>query len=252
MSGHSKWSTIKRKKSVADARRGQLFTRLGREITIAAREGGGDPEANFKLRLAIDKARANNMPKENIERAILRGIGALKGEALEEQWYEGYAPHGVALMIRALTDNKNRTVSDLRRALTRAGGNLAETGAVSWQFQRKGYLSVPTDSVDPDKLFEIAVEAGADDVVIGDDVIEIYTPLESFQAVRQALLEAGMELTAAELTMVPTTRIELDPKDTLQVMSVIETLEELDDVQEVFSNLHISDEVMAQYEAAAV
>lgn len=251
MSGHSKWSTIKRKKGAADARRGQLFTRLGREITIAAREGGGDPDANFKLRLAVDKARANNMPKENIERAILRGTGGLKGEDLAEFWYEGYAPHGVALMIHVLTDNRNRTVSEVRRTLTRAGGNMAESGAVSWQFQHKGYLSVPADSVDADTLFETAVEAGADDVVIGDDVIEIYTPLENFQAVRQRLLDAGIEPAEADLTMVPSTQIELDPKDAIQVMSVIEALEELEDVQEVFSNLNISDETMAEYEAAA-
>ncbi len=251
MSGHSKWSTIKRKKGAADAKRGQLFTRLGREIAIAAREGGGDPESNFKLRLAVDKARANNMPKENIERAILRGTGGLKGEDLAEVWYEGYAPHGVALMIQALTDNRNRTISEVRRALTRAGGNMAESGAVSWQFQRKGYLSVPSDNVDPDTLFETAVEAGADDVIIGDDSIEIYTPMESFQAVRQKLLEAGIEPSEADLTMVPTTTIELDPKDALQVMGVIEAIEELDDVQQVFSNLNITDEAMAQYEAAA-
>jgi YebC/PmpR family DNA-binding regulatory protein len=251
MSGHSKWSTIKRKKGAADAKRGQLFTRLGREIALAAREGGGDPDANFKLRLAVDKARANNMPKENIERAIMRGAGGLKGEDLAEVWYEGYAPHGVAVIVHGLTDNRNRTVSEVRRALTRAGGNMAGEGAVSWQFQRKGYLSVPTDDVDPDTIFETAVEAGADDVVVGDEEIEIFTPMESFQMVRQTLLDVGVEPTEADLTMVPTSQMELSPQDTVQVMGVIEALEEIDDVQQVFSNLHISDAVMAEYEAAA-
>jgi YebC/PmpR family DNA-binding regulatory protein len=191
------------------------------------------------------------MPKENIERAILRGTGGLKGEELAEVWYEGYAPHGVAVIVHGLTDNRNRTVSEVRRALTRAGGNMAESGAVSWQFQRKGYLSVPLDGADADTLFETAVEAGADDVVVGDEEIEIFTPMESFQVVRQTLLDAGIEPTEADLTMVPTAQMELDPKDAMQVMGVIESLEELDDVQEVFSNLHLTEEAMAEYEAAA-
>ena len=249
MSGHNKWSTIKRKKGAADAKRGQMFTRLGREITLAAREGGGDPDSNFKLRLAVDKARAANMPKDNIERSILRGTGALSGESLESIMYEGYGPHGVAVLVDALTDNRNRTVSDLRRAFSRGGGVLAEAGAVGWQFARKGYLSIPAEGLDSDAIFEMTVEAGADDVVPGDDVIEVYAPTDSFQAVRQRLVEAEVPIDEAEITMVPNQHIELDPKDTIQVMGFIEGLEELDDVNRVFSNLNVSEEALKQYEA---
>jgi YebC/PmpR family DNA-binding regulatory protein len=249
VSGHSKWSTIKRKKGAADAKRGQLFTRLGREITHAAREGGGDPEGNFKLRLAVDKARASNMPKDNIERAILRGTGGLGGDALEAVMYEGYGPHSVAILIDTLTDNRNRTVADLRRSINRAGGALAEAGAVGWQFQRKGYLSVNADGQDGDAIFEMAVENGADDVVTHGDEIEIFTPIETFQAVRERLAKAGVPVEEAELTMVPSNTMELEPKDTLQVMAFIEQLEELDDVGKVYSNLHVSEEALRQYEA---
>jgi YebC/PmpR family DNA-binding regulatory protein len=251
MSGHSKWSTIKHKKAAADAKRGQLFTRLGREIVIAARQGGGNPESNFSLRLAIDKAKAANMPKENIERAIKRGTGELKGDELFEVMYEGYAPNGVAILIQALTDNKNRTVADIRRVLTRQGGSLADAGAVSWQFERKGYIAVAPNGVDQDRVFELAVEAGADDVVFSDNLIEVYSSLESFQAVRQALESAGIEVETAELAMIPKTVIQLPEKEALQVMGVIEALEELDDTQQVYSNLDINDELMAKYEQMA-
>lgn len=251
MSGHSKWSTIKHKKAAQDAKRGKLFTRLGREITIAAREGGGDVNANFALRLAVDKAKAANMPKENIERAIKRGTGELKGEDLAEVTYEGYAPNGVALLIEVLTDNKNRTVSEVRRVLTRLGGTMAEAGSVAWQFERKGYIAIAPNGIDQDSLFNIAVEAGADDVVFGDDLIEIYAAPENFQAVRQALEKANIPVETAELAMVPKTTIELGEKETLQVMGVIEALEELDDTRQVYSNLAISDAAMAQYESAS-
>ncbi len=251
MSGHSKWSTIKHKKAATDAKRGKLFTRLAREITLAAREGGGNPDVNFSLRLAVDKAKSANMPKDNIERAIKRGTGELKGEELSEVTYEGYAPNGVALLLQVLTDNKNRTVADVRRIITRQGGTLADAGAVAWQFDRKGYIAVAPDGVDQDTLFEVAVEAGAEDVVFGDDLIEVYAELENFQAVRQALQEASIRFETAELTMIPKTTMQLGEKETLQVMGVIEALEELDDVQQVYSNLDISDEVIARYEAAA-
>jgi len=251
MSGHSKWSTIKHKKAAADAKRGKLFTRLGREITIAARQGGGNLDSNFTLRLAVEKAKRANMPKDNIERAIKRGTGELKGEELVEVMYEGYAPNGVAVLIQVLTDNKNRTVAEIRRALTRQGGNLAEAGAVAWQFNRRGYITIPPAGVDPDELFELAVEGGADDVEFGDDLIEIYADLENFQGVRQVLEDAGIEVDTAEISMIPTTVMQLDPKETLQVMKVIEALEDLDDVQQVYSNLDITDEAMAQYEAVA-
>ena len=203
MSGHSKWSTIKHKKAAQDAKRGKVFTRLAREITVAAREGGGNPEVNFSLRLVIDKAKAANMPKDNIERAIKRGTGELKGEDLAEVLYEGYAPHGVALLVKVLTDNKNRTVADVRRVITRQGGSMADAGAVAWQFERKGYIAVAPDGADEDTVFEVSVEAGADDIVFGDDLIEIYVEVENFEAVRQALEEAGIKVETAELSMIP-------------------------------------------------
>lgn len=248
MSGHSKWSTIKHKKAATDARRGKIFTRLARELTIAAREGGGDPIANFNLRLAMDKAKASNMPKDNIERAIKRGTGELKGEELAEVMYEGYAPNGVALLIHVLTDNKNRTVAEIRRVLTRQGGAMAEAGAVVWQFERKGYIAIEPNGMDQDAIFEIAVDAGADDVVFGQDLVEVYAALESFQAVRHALEVAGIEFETAELSMIPKTPLQLEERETLQVMKVIDALEELDDTQQVYSNLDISDEMMAKYE----
>ena len=249
MSGHSKWSTIKHKKAVTDARRGQLFTRLAREVTVAARAGGGDPDINFGLRLAIDKARSANMPKDNIERAIKRGTGELKGAELIELTYEGYAPNGVAVLIKVLTDNKNRVVADIRRILTRQGGSLAESGAVAWQFDRKGYIAIAPNGVDDDTIFEIAVEAGADGVVFGDGMTEVYSEVENFQAVRQALEEAGIQFETVEMSLIPKNTLALEEKQTLQVMRVIDALEELDDTQQVYSNLDISDEVMSKYEA---
>lgn len=248
MSGHSKWATIKRKKAATDAKRGQIFTKIAKEIAIAAREGGPDPEANFKLRLVIEKARAANMPKENIERAIRRGAGLEKGEALEEVTYEGYGPHGVALLVRVVTDNRNRSVSEIRRLFNKLGGSLGEAGCVAWQFEAKGYLTLEPNGLDPDEVFEVAVEWGADDVVISDDLIEIFTSPEAFQTVREALQRRGFALNSAEITMVPKTTITLDEKQALQNMNLISTLEELDDVQQVFSNLDISDELMAKFE----
>lgn len=251
MSGHSKWATIKHKKAATDARRGKLFTQLAREITIAAREGGGNPEFNFTLRLAIDKAKASNMPKENIERAIKRGTGELKGEELVEVTYEAYAPYGVALLIQVLTDNRNRSIADLRRVLTRQGGSIADAGAVAWQFERKGYMAIAPNGVDETKIFEVAVDAGADDVVISDELIEVFCSPDSFQQVRQALADAGIEFETAELSMIPSNTLTLGEEETLKVMGVIEAIEELDDVQQVYSNLDISDEAMARFEATA-
>jgi YebC/PmpR family DNA-binding regulatory protein len=200
MSGHSKWSTIKRKKGAADAKRGQVFTRLAREIALAARVGGGDPEANFRLRLAVEKARSNNMPKDNIERAIQRGTGEGKdGSALEEAFYEGYAPHGIALMIECVTDNRNRAVADIRHVLNRYGGTMAESGAVGWQFKRVAYFSFPAKGLNSDKVFELAVEAGADDVIFDEDYIEIIGPVEYFKELSNQLESAGIEPDDAEL-----------------------------------------------------
>ena len=246
MSGHSKWKTIKHQKGVADARKGQLFTRLAREIAIAAREGGGSLESNFRLRLAVDKARSNSMPKDNIERAIKRGTGEDKdAAAFESVMYEGYGPHGAGLLFQVVTDNKNRSVADLRRVLTRAGGSMAEAGAVAWQFTRKAYIAVPAQGNDPDEIFEVAVEAGADDVIPGETEIEIFAPAESFHAVMQALEKAGIKPKESELRMEPNQKIELDPDSTVQVMKLVEQIEELDEVQNVYTNVEFTDAALA-------
>lgn len=251
MSGHSHWATIRRKKGAADAKRGQVFTRLAREIVLAAREGGGDPGTNVRLQLAIDRARAQNMPKDNIERAIKRGTGESKeGGALEEITYEGYGPHGIAFMIACVTDNRNRAVAEIRHILNKCGGSMAEAGAVGWQFKRTSYFSFPIKRHDPDKVFELAVEAGADDVVFEADNVEIIGPVEFFKSISDQLLAAGIHPEEAELRMIPNNEIDLSTDNTLQVMKVIESLEELDDVQAVYSTLHISDEALAQLEEA--
>lgn len=248
MSGHSKWSTIKRKKGATDAKRGQIFTKFAKEIAIAAREGP-DPEMNYKLRLVIDKAKAANMPKDNIERAVRRGAGLEKGDALEEISYEGYGPHGVALIIQVVTDNRNRAVADIRRWFNKLGGSLGEAGCVAWQFESKGYLTLEPDGLDPDEVFEVAVEWGADDVVFGDDLIEVFTMPDDFRTVREALEGRGIKLESAEITLVPKTTVALEEKQALQNMNLISNLEDLDDVQQVYSNLDITDELMARFEA---
>lgn len=250
MSGHSKWSTIKRKKGAADAKRGQVFTRLTREIVMAAREGGGDPDSNFRLRLAVDRARAQNMPKENIERAIKRGTGQDKeGSAFEQVTYEGYGPHGVAVMIECVTENRNRTVADLRHTLSKSGGSLGEAGSVGWQFTRQAYFSIPADKVDFDSVFMLAADAGADDVTEEDGVIEITAPVEAFKSISDQLRAANIQPEEAQLRMVANQEMELGPDETLQVMRFLESLEDLDDVQNVYSNLQISDEVLASMES---
>ncbi|MBL8058074.1 MAG: YebC/PmpR family DNA-binding transcriptional regulator [Anaerolineales bacterium] len=246
MSGHSKWKTIKRQKGAADAKRGAMFTRLTREIMLAAREGGGSIDTNFKLRLAVDKAKASSMPKENIERAISRATGADKdAAAFESLMYEAYGPHGSGILIQVVTDNKNRTVSEVRRLVTRGNGNMAEAGAVSWQFTRKAYITVPREGNDPDKLFEIGVDAGADDVITSDDVIELYAAPEQFGAIVHALEKAGIRPSESELRMEPNTKLELDPESTVSVMKIVEGLEELDDVQNVYTNVEFSDAALA-------
>jgi len=251
MSGHSHWATIKRKKGAADAKRGAVFTRLAREIVIAAREGGGDPDSNFRLALAVEKARAGNMPKDNIERAIRRGTGEDKeGGAFEEIMYEGYAPHGVAVMIEAVTDNRNRTVSEIRHMLTRSGGSMAEVGAVAWQFDRVAYFSFQSSMMDYDKAFELAIEAGANDVSEDEDMIEITGPVESFKGIASRLHAAKVQPEEAGLRMAPKQELELPVDQALQVMKLIEALEDMDDVQNVFSNLKMSEEAWAALEAA--
>lgn len=251
MSGHSHWSTIKRKKGAADAKRGRIFTRLAREITIAAREGGGDPESNLRLQYAIERARASNMPKDNIERAIKRGTGELKeGATLEEIMYEGFGSHGVALIISCVTDNRNRVVADIRHVLSRYGGNMAESGAVAWQFKRIAYFSFPLNGHDPDEIFEYAVEAGADDVIFDDDSVEVIGDANSFKAISDQLKKANIEPAEAELRYSPENEIELGVEEALSVLKLIEALEELDDVQEVYSNLALTDELMAEIETS--
>jgi YebC/PmpR family DNA-binding regulatory protein len=249
MSGHSKWSTIKHKKAAADAKRGKVFTRLAKELTIAAREGGGDPESNVRLRLAIDKAKAANMPKDNIERAIKRGTGELEGGALEEVVYEGYAPHGVGMLIEVVTDNRNRAVAEVRHVFNKHGGNLAEAGAVSWQFTRKGYISI-SEEVDQDEVFLVAADAGADDVRFDDDVTEVYAEIEQLQVVRQSLADDGYKLDEVSVIYDPNNPLELETNQALQVLKVVELMEDLDDVQNVYSTLDISEEAMVALEAA--
>ncbi|MCA9933871.1 MAG: YebC/PmpR family DNA-binding transcriptional regulator [Ardenticatenaceae bacterium] len=248
MSGHSKWSTIKHKKAAVDAKRGKLFTRLAKEITIAAREGGGDPAFNNRLGLAVDKAKAANMPKDNIDRAIKRGTGELEGLELVENVYEAYGPHGVGIIVEVVTDNRNRAVADLRHALSKNGGSLAESGSVAWQFTRKGYINI-TEKVDQDELFLVAADAGADDVQFSETA-EIYVDIDYFQAVQKALEEAEIKADEASLIYDPNTPMELGVSETMQVMRLIEKLEDLDDVQNVYSALDITDEAIAEMEEA--
>jgi len=251
MSGHSKWSTIKRKKGAADAKRGALFTKLGRELTIAAREGGGDLGSNFRLRLVVDKCRQSNMPKNNIERAIKRGTGELKGAALEEILYEGYGPKGTALLINVLTDSRNRAVAAVRRVLTRSGGSLGATGCVSWLFDRKGYISIEPEGNDPEELALLSIDIGAEDVRIENDLVEIFTSMEDFQRIREALHNEDLKLVTEEISWIPKSTTQLSEKETLQTMNLIDELEEIEDVQQVYSNLDIPDDVLAKYEAQA-
>jgi YebC/PmpR family DNA-binding regulatory protein len=249
MSGHSKWSTIKHKKGVLDARRGQLFTRLSREILVAARSGDSNPDMNFRLRLAVDNARAANMPKENIERAIAKGAGTgANGETLDEITYEGYGPGGAGLIIQTLTDNKNRSATDVRTKLSRNGGNMAQTGAVAWNFEQKGLMTVSVEGRDPEEVALEVVDAGAEDVEIDGDTINITSAFDGFPDVQKAV-EAieGVRVESVEVAMVPTTVVELDANASRQAMRLIDALEELDDVQKVFSNAEFDEEALAEY-----
>lgn len=251
MSGHSKWSTIKRKKGAEDAKRGKIFTRLAREITIAAREGGGDENSNPKLKLAIAKAKTSNMPKDNIERAIKKGTGELDGgQQMEEITYEGYGIEGVAFIVEVLTDNRNRALSDIKYTFNKAGGSLATSGAVQWQFDQKGYITVKNDKVDFEEVFMVAAEAGADDVYEEDDVIVVYTPRELFNAVEQELLHAGYTVEDAQLRWEPQNETELPVDKAMKNMNLLDRLEELDDVQSVSSNLKITDALVEAFENA--
>lgn len=246
MSGHSKWSTIKRKKGAEDAKRGKIFTRLAREILLAARNGGGDPNANPALRLAISRARSANMPKDNIERAIKKGTGELEGGNVEEVTYEAYGPHGIPILIECLTDNRNRTLAELRRIFNRQGGSLAEAGAVSWMFDTKGYITIERTDQDPDELFMTAVDAGAEDVEIGDEVIEIYTASTDLHTVSNELSKQGLTVNEANLSQIPKNEIELGQKETQQVLTLIELIEEGDDVNQVYSGLALNEAMLAE------
>ena len=245
MSGHSKWSTIKHKKAQTDARRGAVYTKLAKEIQIASREGGGDPDVNFGLRLAIDRAKDANMPSSNIDRAIKRGTGEDRDAArMEKIHYEGYAPHGIAVILNCITDNRNRTVADIRHVLSKHGGSMGQEGSVSWQFTRKSYFNIPCGNHTFDDLFEIAIETGADDVVEEDEYFEIIGPVEIFKVIHDRLKEAAITSESSGLRMDPNQEVELNLEDTLQVMKTINILEELDDIQEVYTNLKISDEAL--------
>lgn len=247
MSGHSKWSTIKRKKGAVDAKRGAMFTRLIKEITMAAREGGGDPEGNPRLRSAIVTAKAENMPKDNIERAIKKGTGEIEGVVYDEITYEGYGPGGVAILVNSMTDNKNRTVAEIRYFFSKSGGNLGETGCVSWMFSKKGSMIVDANSVDEEKLMELALEAGAEDVIAEENEFQVLTAPDDFTSVKETLEAEGITFVQAEVSMIPTTTIEItDEKVARQLLKLMERLEEFEDVQSVSSNFDISDELMEQ------
>ncbi len=247
MSGHSKWSTIKRQKGANDAKRGALFTKVAREIMVAARAGGGDPDANFRLRLAMDKARAVNMPLDNIKRAIERAAGSAEGDQFEEIAYEGYGPGGVAILVEAATDNRNRTASDVRSMFAKAGGQLAGSGAVAWQFEPRGLISISSAGLDADDVALSAIDAGAADVDTSDPaVIEVYTDPSDLERVRKAIEAGGIAVESSESTMIAKTTVELDAHRARQNLRLIELLEDLDDVQRVTANFDIPEDVFAE------
>ncbi|UCC60065.1 MAG: YebC/PmpR family DNA-binding transcriptional regulator [Dehalococcoidia bacterium] len=248
MSGHSKWATIKRQKGAADARRGQLFTKLAKEITVAARQGDSDPQNNARLRLAVQKARDNNMPLDNIERAIKRATGSSDAAALTELTLEGYGPGGSAILLQALTDNRNRTLSEVRNVFSRNNVNLGESGCVSWIFEPKGVITVEVNNIDAEELALLAIDAGADDVKIESSVVEIQTQQHDMEAVRKTLEEQGITISSSELLQVPKNMVKLDEKSALQSLKLMEKLEELDDVQHVFTNADFPDDIVEKYQ----
>jgi YebC/PmpR family DNA-binding regulatory protein len=248
MAGHSKWAQIKRKKAVTDQRRAAAWTKVIRELTVAAKLGGGDPAGNPRLRLAIDSARAANMPNDNIDRAIKKGTGELEGVEYQETSYEAYGPGGVALYIEALTDNANRTVADIRHVLSRHLGNLGTTGSVAWMFDRRGQILLDAENHDEAAVLEAALEAGAEDMEVADDTFTIYTDIVDFNAVREALRERGLEWESAELAMVPKATVRVEGKDAERLVKLLEAIEELDDVQKVYSNADIDMDALAAVE----
>ena len=244
MSGHSKWSTIKHKKGAADAKRGRIFTRLIKEITVAARMGGGDPDANPRLRTAIASAKAENMPKDNIERAIKKGTGELEGVNYEEVNYEAYGPGGVAVLVECLTDNKNRAVAELKHIMDRHGGSLGEPGCVAWMFKQKGLIVLDREEVDEERLLDLALEAGAEDVKEEETTFEVITEPSDFEPVRAAIEEAGLAYGMAEVSMIPQNTVQLEGKQAQQMLNLMEALEDAEDVNRVYANFDIPDDVM--------
>jgi len=244
MSGHSKWSSIKHKKGAADAKRGKIFTKLIKEITVAARMGGGDPDGNPRLRSAIAAAKAENMPKENIERGIKKGTGELEGVSYEEANYEGYGPGGVAVLVDCLTDNKNRSVADIKHLFERHGGNLGEPGCVAWMFEQKGLMVFEKDTVDEEELFDLALEAGAEDVREEETEFEVITEPSDLESVKQAIDNAGLSYTLAEVTKIPKNTVKVEGKKAQQALNLMQSLEDHDDVSHVYANFDISDDVM--------
>jgi YebC/PmpR family DNA-binding regulatory protein len=246
MSGHSKWSKIKRQKGVDDNKRGQLFTKLAKEIIVAVRQGGASPEHNFRLRLAVQKCRDNNMPHDNIERAIRKGAGEDGAATLTEASFEGYGPGGVAILVQVLTDKRNRTLQEIRNAFTRGGGSMGEAGCVSWLFEPKGVISIDTSEVGAEEVALWAIDVGAEDVKIEKDYLEVYTNLNNLETVRQALVQRNLSITSTEVSMIPKNTVELGKKEALQTLKLLDKLEEMDEVQRVFSNVDFSEEVLEE------
>ena len=244
MSGHSKWSSIKHKKGAADAKRGRIFTKIIREISVAARAGGGDPDGNPRLRTAIAAAKAENMPKDNIERAIKKGTGELEGTHYEESVLEGYGPNGVAILVDLMTDNKNRTIAELRHAFTKYNGNIGSTGCVAWMFDKKGLISFDKEKVDEDKLMEVALDSGAEDINDEGTTLEVITDSNDFEAVKEALDKNGLQYIYAKISMIPQNTVKLNEKEAEQVLRLMEALEDSDDVQSVNANFDIPDDIM--------
>lgn len=247
MSGHNKWSKIKRQKGVEDAKKGQIYTKLTREIIVAARQGGGDPETNFKLRLAIQKAREASMPKDNIERAIERGSGGAEGAVLEELMLEGYGPSGTAILVQTLSDNRNRTVQEVRNVFTRQGGSMGSAGCVAWLFDSRGLISIEAEGKDTDEITLQAIDAGAEDVKVMDGTIEIYTKPTELEIVKQNMEKGNITTSSAELAMIPKTMVEVEDKAAIQTLKLLDKLEELDDVQKVYSNVDFSDQQIEKF-----
>jgi len=249
MSGHSKWSSIKHQKGVTDARRGQLFTKLTREIIVVVRQGGSNPESNFRLRLAVQKARDNNMPLENIERAIKRGSGEIEGVTLAEMVLEGYGPGGAAILVQALTDNRNRTLQDIRNIFSRSGGSLGENGCVAWLFDSRGLITVPINDLDAEELELQAIDAGAEDVKVENDYLEIYTKLEDMEKTRAAMEQQNLTIASSELIMTSKNMVELEEKSALQTLKLLDKLEELDEVQHVTTNADFPENILEKYQS---